>query len=73
MENIHFFFTPNPLKGAQAPNLVRVGMRLKSPLGDPIAIGLGVNQIGNMKSKTAKNFKIKNEKIFSDFNKCHSV
>jgi hypothetical protein len=42
--------------GAQAPNLVRVGMRLKSPLGD-----LGVNQIGNMKSKTAKNFKIKNE------------
>ena len=33
------FFTPNLLKGAIAPNLIQVPLRLKSPLGD-----LGVNQ-----------------------------
>jgi len=32
-------FIPNPLKGAQAPNIVRAGMLQKSPLGD-----LGVKQ-----------------------------
>jgi hypothetical protein len=31
---ITVFFTPNPLKGANAENFVRVAMRLKSPLGD---------------------------------------
>jgi hypothetical protein len=45
MEDFHFrIFTPNPLKGAHALNLIRVDLRLKSPLGDPIAIGLGVYQ-----------------------------
>jgi hypothetical protein len=35
MEDFHFrIFTPNPLMGAHALNLIRVDLQLKSPLGD---------------------------------------